>query len=826
VNPKHLSTLEFPKVLAHLATYTSFSAGEDKALSLTPATDLQEIRRRLEITSEARKLLEVRPETTLGGAHDIRPMTKTAERGAVLSPSELLDARDTLIAARSLHRTLSRMEDQFPHLAHLASRIQRCPEVIAEINRCLDESGNVRDDASPELSRIRRETRIAHDRIQDKLENIIGSPRHTTYLQEALITQREGRYVIPLKAEFKGRIRGVVHDVSTSGATVFIEPLSVVELNNAWRELQLAERQEVNRILTQLSGVLAEHAAEIEQTVETLAELDLTFAKAQYADVLNATAPSLVPFRPIGKADVAEGAETAPLQVSVDNADVERTPIKDNQAGNHHPGSTMRFIGARHPLLDPQNVVPVNLVLDDTTHVLVITGPNTGGKTVSLKTAGLLTVMTQAGLHIPVEPCDPDGHRSALSPFNAVYADIGDEQSIEQNLSTFSSHLTNIMSFLDQVDQRSLVLLDELGAGTDPAEGSALARALLDHFRLRGAATLVATHYPELKGYAQLTPGVRNACVEFDPETLSPTYELTIGLPGRSNALAIAQRLGLSKEITDEAHQMISPGDLRTQEMLTDIHRLRLQETQARDEAYAARAESENLTRELQERLRAIDQERQEILAHAREEADSELEILRAEVRTLRNRLRAAATPLDAVATVEKAMDELDTTIPEPEPLALPPVPEAPRRPIRPGDTVWVHPLNTKGQVSEITGQEAEVQVGPARTRVRLSALELRAPPPAKPEDDVIHVSAVAPPDVELDLRGCTVEEALGQLDRRLDTALRAGLPWVRVIHGKGTGALRQGVRRFLASHPLVSTYEAGRPNEGGEGITIAKLAI
>jgi len=406
-----------------------------------------------------------------------------------------------------------------------------------------------------------------------------------------------------------------------------------------------------------------------------------------------------------------------------------------------------------------------------------------------------------------------------------VYADIGDEQSIEQNLSTFSSHLTNIMSFLNKADQRSLVLLDELGAGTDPAEGSALARALLDHFRLRSVVALVATHYPELKSYAQLTPGVRNACVEFDPKTLSPTYELTIGLPGRSNALAIAQRLGLPKGITDTARQMVSPADSRTQEMLTDIHRLRLQAAQARDEAHAARAEAEELTRELQQRLRAIDQERQEILDQVREEADSELEALRAEVRALRGRLRAAATPLDVVETVEKAADELDPTIGEPELLAPPPEPYMPRRPIRPGDTVWVRPLNTEGHVSEVLEEEAEVQVGPARTRVHLTALELRASPPIEPKDEAIHTSAVSTPSVQLDLRGCTVEEALGQLDRRLDTALRAGLPWVRVIHGKGTGALRQAVREFLADHPLVDTYEAGGAREGGEGVTVAKLA-
>ncbi len=796
MNAKHLATLEFPKVLARLATYTSFSAGEEQARALTPATSLQEIRWRLETTGEARTLLDSKPDATLGGAHDIRPLAKAAQRGATLPPPELLDVRDTLVAARNLHRTLTRLESQFPRLAHLANGIQLCPEIIAEINRCLDERGSVRDDASPELARIRREARIAHDRIQDKLQSIINSPHNAIFLQEPLITQREGRSCLPLKADFKGRIKGIVHDVSASGATVFIEPLSVVELNNSWRELQLKEQQEVNRILAHLSNLIAEHAAEIKETVEALAELDLAFAKAEYADATNATAPDLVPFR------------HHPTTRPSDHPTI-RPP--------DHP--TIRLISARHPLLDPQTVVPIDVVLDEETNVLVITGPNTGGKTVSLKTVGLLTLMAQAGLHLPVEP------GSALSPFKAVYADIGDEQSIEQSLSTFSSHLTNIVSFLDQADERSLVLLDELGAGTDPAEGSALARALLDHFRHRGATTFVATHYPELKSYAQLTPGVRNACVEFDAETLRPTYRLTIGLPGRSNAFAIARRLGLPRDVVEAASEMVSQDDMRTEDMLTDIHRLRIQAAQARDEVGVARAEAERLTRDLRERLGAIEQERQDILEQAREEAAAELETLRASARSLRRRLQAAAAPLEAVAAVGEAIEELEPDLPEPEPLEHLTLPGVERRPIRPGDTVWVHPLNAEGQVLEIGGEEAEVQVGLGRTRVSLAALELRAsatPPPAG--EGTIRVITAPSPGERIDLRGCTVEESLQQLDRHLDAAFRANLPWVRIIHGKGTGALRRAVRDFLADHPLVSAYEAGGAREGGAGVTVAKL--
>jgi DNA mismatch repair protein MutS2 len=782
VNSKHLVTLELPKVLARLATYASVSAGEERARELTPAVGLREVRWRLETTSEARALLDAKSDATLGGAHDVRPQVAATQRSAVLPAAELLDVRDTLVAARNLQRNLTRLKEQFPLLAVIAGRLQPCSKIVDEVGRCLDQHGNVQDDASPELARIRRETRIAHDRLQDKLQHIIGSPQNAPFLQEMLITQREGRYVIPLKADFKGRVRGIVHDVSASGATVFIEPLSVVDLNNTWRELQLAEEQEVHRILAGLSALVADHADEIVQNVETLADLDLAFAKAKYANAIDAVAPDLVPLR---------------------------------------EGATVRLLGARHPLLDPTMVVPIDVTQDDEVHVIVITGPNTGGKTVSLKTVGLLTAMAQAGLHIPVEP------GSTLSPFEAVYADIGDEQSIEQSLSTFSSHLTNILSFIDEVDEHCLVLLDELGAGTDPAEGAALARALLEHFRERGAMTFVATHYPELKTYAQLTPGVCNASVEFDAETLSPTYKLRIGLPGRSNAFAIARRLGLPRNIVEVARELVSPDDLHAEDMLADIHRLRLQEVQARDAANAARSEVDRLTRELRDRLDAIEEERQEILDQARKDAEVELEALRGEMRALKRRLQAAAAPVGAVAEIERDAEALEEAFSEPEEQVPITVPEAgPQRPIQVGDAVRVRPLNAKGQVIEVDGEEAEVQVGPARTRVSRADLELIAAPSLKiePVSQGYRAPAVRSPGEQIEVRGYIVEDAIEQVDRHLDAASLAGLPWVRIIHGKGTGALRRAVREFLADHPLVSSYEPGARNEGGEGVTVAKL--
>jgi len=795
VDDKHLSILEFPKILTQLAAYTSFAASAELAQQLRPVSDIQEIRWHLEVVSEGRALLDAKPDTTVGGARDVRARVAAAERGAVLLPEELLDIRGTLIAARTLHRKLTRLDTQFPHLAAIAGHIILCPGVISEIGRCLDDRGVVRDDASNELARIRHEVRVAHDRVQDKLQRIIGSPRNTPALQEPIITQRDGRYVIPVKADFKGRIQGVVHDVSASGATVFLEPLSVVALNNAWRELEIKEQQEIKRILDKLSDLVAQHADEIAQTVSVLADLDLIFAKAKYAEVLSASAPKLVAFH--------------------------KPQTADN--GYQHPGSTVRLLGARHPLIDPQRVVPIDVVLDDDTSMLVITGPNTGGKTVSLKTAGLLTLMVQAGLHIPVEP------QSEISPFENVYADIGDEQSIEQSLSTFSSHLTNIISFLDKADEHSLVLLDELGAGTDPAEGSALARAILEYLRNRKVTTLVATHYPELKGYAQLTPGVRNACVEFDPETLRPTYKLTIGLPGRSNAFAIAQYIGLPEEIVASARGLVSRDSVRTEDMLADIHRLRIQAAKERDAASASRAEADKQARALRDRLEAIEQERREILDQAHTAAQDELDALQTEIRSLRRRLQVAAAPLDELIAVEETAEDLEIQYSEPEPIPTPPEPMLQqKRPIRPGDTVFVQPLKALGEVLSLSRKEAEVQVGSMRTRLPLASLERRKGSGIAREEPPTPISVTTPsapsPGTRLDLRGLTVDEAVEHLDRHLDAASRAGLPWIHIIHGKGTGALRSGVRRFLSDHPLVSSYESGGDKEGGAGVTVAKL--
>jgi len=813
VDERYLQTLEFPKILERLSRHTAFSAGRNLALALKPSPDLEEAQRHQRETSEARKLLEVKTDLSLGGVRDVRPLLKSAGLRAILLPTELLDIRTTLISGRTLKRTITRLAAQFPLLAAEASGIEECAHVVAEIGRCINDRGEVVDTASQALARIRREIREAHEHLLDKLNRIVASPANASFLQELLVTQRGGRYVIPLKADFKGRIPGVVHDQSASGATLFIEPLTTVELNNRWRELQLEEEREVQRILADLSALVADEGAFIECTVQVLAELDLAFAKARYADEIQGVEPQLVPFKGSVGDLRPSGAKRQKAASSV-----------------QHPGSTIQLQKARHPLLDPSTVVPIDVHLDDSYFILVITGPNTGGKTVSLKTVGLLGLMAQAGLHIPAE------EGSALSVFSGIYADIGDEQSIEQNLSTFSSHTTNIINILGKANSHSLILLDELGAGTDPSEGSALARAILSRLLRQRITTLVATHYPELKAYAHATPGVENASVEFDLETLTPTYELSIGLPGRSNAFAIASRLGLAAGIVEEARGLISPKVLETEALLAEIKQAREDTLAARQAVEEAQREAQALEEELRARLDRIEEERKEILNAAREEARQELAALKGEIRKIKANLTPSSILHPPSSTGEipeqqplaqavERLAELERSVAPLEP-AVRPLPKI-SEPLSVGDVVWVEGLRANGEVIELDGGEAEVRVGRFRVKARLEELEKRAvgdkPPPARegvPILDVQHPS----PGIELNLRGLRVEEAIPRLEKYLNDAYLAGLPSVRIIHGKGTGALRRAVREQLEGHPLVASYRPGDHHEGGDGVTVAEL--
>ena len=801
MNEKTLNLLEYPKILQRLSSRVSFAPTKELVAELRPATDAAEVKRRLAITSEARRLLEIKSSFSLGGARDIRGAVRRAELGGTLETDELVDVQTTLASVRGIRNVLTKLADQLPLLSAIAVRLRDCPRLEAEIGRCIGPRGEVVDEASDTLRRVRAAARLAHERLLNKLNEMVASPTYRQALQEPLVTQREGRYVLPVKADFRGQVKGVVHDQSASGATLYVEPLATVELNNRWRELLLEEEREVKRILRALSTDVAANAPELREDVAALAELDLALAKALYAGDVRAVEPALV--------DAA-------------------TFAAEREAGSDEP--FLRLMAARHPLLTGE-VVPIDVWLGPDFSILVITGPNTGGKTVALKTVGLLTLMAQAGLHIPA------AEGSRVRVFGGVYADIGDEQSIEQSLSTFSSHMTNIVDILSRADGDSLVLLDELGAGTDPAEGSALARAILSHLLEKRATVIATTHYSELKAFAHLTPGLQNASVEFDVNTLSPTYKLSIGLPGRSNALAVATRLGLSREIVRTAKGLMDPRKVEVEALLGRIREERQAAIAARQSAEAAAEDARKLQARLSEAWRQIEAERRRVLAAAREQAESELESVRRRLAHALALAQAGALAREqlqqAARETQEAQRELDAL-----PRVVEPVVQAPQAAdeepegIAAGRSVWIDSLQQHGEIlspPDARG-EVEVQLGALKTRVRVSDVR-----PARRGERVVLSRPAAPqpalqitrdaPPMEVDLRGMRAEEALEVLDKYVHDAYLGGLPFVRVIHGKGTGVLRQVVREHLGRHALVRSLQSAEAREGGEGATVAKLA-
>jgi DNA mismatch repair protein MutS2 len=818
MDEKTLQTLEYFKILERLASYAAFPASVERARGLRPSTEIEDIQRLQAETSEALQLQLSHSDLTIGGARDVRASIVLAVRGGVLDPGELLDIKYTLVAARNLVRMFERLSSQAPNLAAIVFRMTIPPGIIEAITRTLSERGEILDSASVKLATIRHDQRIVYDRLMTKLQRMISDPKNAPFLQEAIITQRDGRYVIPLRAEFKGRIRSIIHDQSSSGATLFVEPVGVVDQNNQYRELLLAERDEERRILAELSDLVASCAEMILNNVEVIADLDLALARGKYAEDIQASEPIVTPIK--------TKSWTEPVE------------------GKRHPGSAVRLFQARHPLLDPKTVVPVDVELDSQTYALVVTGPNTGGKTVTLKTIGLLSLMALSGLHIPALA------GSEISLFETIYADIGDEQSIEQSLSTFSSHITNIKRILEKANRRSLVILDELGAGTDPTEGAALARAILSHLLLRGITTLVTTHHPELKAFAHATEGVVNASVEFDIKSLKPTFNLTIGLPGRSNALAIAQRLGLPKTIIEQARTELDPNDIRAEDLLDEIHRQRDIARNARSSADRARSQAENLRNDLLKRLESIEDERMKILETARLEAEAEMKALKDELREVRKSLAKARQPVEALEPVEAQIHELEAIVQlpverMPEKVDLPQT-----RSLRLGDKVRLRNLGTQGIVTALGEDEVEVSMGSLRVRTRLGDLEWGMQSSGEQLSGASRIRQAtdsrekrtqkesttraeagpgatlpASPGFELDLRGQRADDALEILDRYLDSAYLAGLPFVRIIHGKGTGRLREVVHAALNQHAHIRSFELGGEKEGGEGVTVARLA-
>lgn len=731
----------------------------------------------------------MRPYSGIGGARDVRAATEKAARGGVLTPSELLDIAATIQAGRELRQVLSRLALLLPLLHAISQRIDDLSNLSAEITHAINAHAEVNDHASPALLEIRRQIRTAHDRLQQRLQEFINSPLARQVLQEPIVTLRDGRYVVPVKADFRSAVPGIVHDVSQSGATVFVEPLAVVELTNRWRELQAEEKHEVERILRRLSSLVGNSASNILETVQALAEIDLTMAKARFG--------------------VALGANELPGE------------------GEHQPWiapspAPLHLFQARHPLLTG-HVVPIDLHVGGTYRILLITGPNTGGKTVALKTAGLLALMAQAGLPIPAE------RGSQLPVFDNVFADIGDEQSIEQSLSTFSSHMRNIISIVQEATPKSLVLLDELAAGTDPVEGAALARAILIHLLSVGCLTIATTHHGALKSFAHQTPGVMNASVEFDPETLAPTYRLRIGLPGRSNAVAIARRLGLPESILQAAQEALPPEQVEIENLLAELQRERDEAAAARRAEEQARQEAEEIRARLAERLEAFEDTRDQLLSEAEAEATRAIEAVRMHLREAERRLervQRAEELREAAAAITAAEEELARAKRRrPRRRRRLKVGPAPTE-VRPGDRVWLRGLGRAGEAITSPDERGEIEVtlGPLRTRVRVDQIErVERSIGRQPASERV-VTAPPPPTVplEIEIRGQTLDEALPKVERYLDDAFRAGLPWVRIIHGKGTGTLRQAIRDLLARHPLVRHFEFADPREGGEGVTVA----
>jgi DNA mismatch repair protein MutS2 len=811
MNAHTLKVLEYRDVQEMLAGYASCDLGKQVIAELAPMDDEAPIRRALQETSEAKRLLETAGQIPLGGIHDIRPAVRAAAIDAMLEPGALLDVADTLAASRRLRGFLLKRADELPLLAEIARSLDEFPQIEEEIRRCISEKGEVVDDASPPLGRIRREMRIAHGRMMERLNSFLRSSATRDMIQDPVVTMRDDRYCIPVKAEYRVQFGGLVHDQSASGATVFMEPTAVVELGNELRQLAIRERQEVERVLRDLSGRVGRHATSLEGTLHLLGLIDFIAAKAKLSFDLRATEPQI------------------------------------NTRG------VLSLRQARHPLLKG-DVVPIDVRLGDEFTVLVITGPNTGGKTVTLKTVGLLTLMAQSGLHIPAD----DG--SVVALFRGVYADIGDEQSIQQSLSTFSSHITNIARILAGVQgdgrlpvtgRNSLVLLDEVGAGTDPTEGAALAKAILEYLRVRGARVIGTTHYGELKAFAYSHEGVENASVEFDLETLRPTYRLLIGIPGSSNAFTIAARLGLPEEIIGAASGMLSPDEATLTEVIRRLTEdQRATEEDLRRAAEAAREvdtlrarydrELAQLRADRQQTLERARGEAFELVRSAKREADRVLHELRRQEKEMRRGDREFS-PAQARQQVQKIVRQLQQGMPQPEPAGTHPsdghpAPEPAEEPLttlegapQVGDTVLVSPLNQRGTLlSEPEGGKAQVQIGAMRMTVSANAIRRVAPQrrPAVEARNVTDMRLAARQNIstEIQLLGMRAQQAIEALDDYMDDACLAGISPLRIVHGKGTGALQRAVWEYLQRHPHVSGYRLGEEGEGGGGVTIVQL--
>lgn len=793
-------TLEFDKIIEMLADCAMTDGAKTMARRLTPCDNLARLRRLQSETTDAKKMAVVRGAPSFEGVRAIEDAVERAVKGAALTPRELLDCAGVLRATRRVQDYGA--ETTEGSLVERFARLLPNRRVEDRITRALPAEDMVADEASPALSDIRRGIRRMAQKMRDQLQTYISSNTYSKYLQENIITMRGGRYVIPVKSEYRGEIKGLIHDTSASGATVFIEPFAVVEANNQLRELERKEAREIERILAELSALVAEIADSLLLNYQNLTELAFLFAKAELSVRMDATEAIFTPDRGLS------------------------------------------LVRARHPLLDPKKVVPITISLGEEWDTLVITGPNTGGKTVSLKTVGLFVLMAQSGLHLPVE------ESSRLCVFSQVLADIGDAQSIEQSLSTFSSHMVNIVSITERVGEASLVLFDELGAGTDPVEGAALAIAVLEFVQRRGAMCVATTHYAELKAYALETPRFCNASCEFDVETLRPTYRLIVGTPGKSNAFAISEKLGLHQQIVDRARHYVSGEEKTFEKMLARLDRSRAEMEKKRREAEQLLAETEIARkREEAERAQRMAETQREI-DRARREAEQLLTSARATSEFVFGQLEQAkkaqeqagfADRLDeARRAVKRSLRETDLNI---DPLHTEETPARPAdyklvRPLQKGDAVWVCDLACEGTVLTPPDKSGQVQIqaGVVRTKRSVDLLMFASDvkkPKQKPERskyrNTEHKHSATYDiartfSVELDLRGKNGEEGWRMTDKYLDDAVIAGVPSVRLIHGKGTGALRKALWEFLRVDARVKGYRLGAYGEGDTGVTVVEL--
>ncbi|EAF5830982.1 endonuclease MutS2 [Listeria monocytogenes] len=776
--------LEFDKIKKQLTEFASSSLGEQAILELEPATDFQVVQKTQLETEEGAKIIRLRGSAPITGLTDVFAHLKRLEIGGDLNGLEIYQIGSNLRVSRQMKNFMNDLLEigvEIPLLGALSEELLVLKEVEEDIAISVDESGKVLDTASEALSTIRRTLRRTEDRVREKLESYLRDRNASKMLSDAVITIRNDRYVIPVKQEYKGHYGGIVHDQSASGQTLFIEPQSVVDLNNERKALQAKEKQEIERILAEISASLAAWINEIHHNTFILGRFDFIFAKARFGKAMKAVTPHL------------------------------------SDAGVVH------LIAARHPLLDAAKVVANDIYLGEDFTTIVITGPNTGGKTITLKTLGLLTLMAQSGLQIPAQ------EDSTIAVFEHVFADIGDEQSIEQSLSTFSSHMTNIVSILENVNQKSLILYDELGAGTDPQEGAALAIAILDASHEKGASVVATTHYPELKAYGYNRVHATNASVEFNVETLSPTYKLLIGVPGRSNAFDISRRLGLSENIITEARSLVDTESADLNDMISSLEEKRnLAETEYEEARELARG-ADSLLKDLQKEITNYYQQKDKLIEQASEKAATIVEKAEAEAEEIIHELRTMQ--LNGAAGIkEHELIDAKTRLGKAKPKTInKTIPQAPKQKphvFQEGDNVRVLSLGQKGTLlNKISDKEWNVQIGIIKMKIKTADLEYIQPEKPKKQRIITSVhSSDSPAKSELDLRGERYEDALQKVDKYLDEALLAGYPQVAIIHGKGTGALRTGVTEYLKNHRMVKSIRFGAAAEGGNGVTIVEF--